>query len=371
MGIEKQNQKLTARDEARLKSVYYNFDNVGAFSTARKVYEAVNKEISLDKIKEWLSGEITYTLHKPRRIKFKRNNYRSSNINDFWSVDLIDLSSLSQFNDGFKFILLVIDNFTKFVSTRALKRKSSDNVLKAFKEILFERNAKPLNLISDLGGEFFSKNFSSFLKKEKINHFNATNDTFKASLAERAIRTFKGILFKFLTSDLSSRYIDKIQSITRLMNKRTHSTTGIAPDKINDKNVLKIWNHVKCKQIKDQKRKKTSLNNGDYVRTSKIKDNFEKGYLPNYTDEIFKISRKTNRKPPVFNLVDYKDDEIRGIFYSDELQKVKNSDKNLYRIEEILDRRVNRGRNEILVRWKNFNSKHDSWISEKDLIEND
>lgn len=134
-----------------LKNIYYNLKNPAAYSTVEKLYEATEGKISREKITQWLGSQLAYTLHKPRRINFKRNHYNADNINDDWQADLMDLSSLSPENDGFKYVLLVIDAFSRYVRLRPLKTKSANEVLKAFKSIVEESEKPPGYLVTDRG----------------------------------------------------------------------------------------------------------------------------------------------------------------------------------------------------------------------------
>lgn len=140
-----------------LKNIYYDIGHQDAFSTVDKLYKSVERKIPRSEIKEWLSGELAYTLHKPRRVNFKRNPYLVNNINDQWQADLGDLSSLANSNDGYKMILVVIDTFSRFVRVRALTTKSSKEVLKAFKEIVDEAGEAPRQLLTDRGKEKYSR----------------------------------------------------------------------------------------------------------------------------------------------------------------------------------------------------------------------
>lgn len=137
--------------DAVLKNIYYNLDNPASFSTPRIIYKALDRKISLKKIEDWLSGQLAYTLHKSRRINFRRNYYNIDNINTQWQADLMDLVSLSDENDGYRYILLVIDAFSRFIRVRPLKTKSAKEVLAAFKAIVEEAGDPPYNLVTDRG----------------------------------------------------------------------------------------------------------------------------------------------------------------------------------------------------------------------------
>lgn len=357
-----------------LKNIYYNLENPASYSTAQKLYEACDRKISKVEIKEWLSGQNAYTLHKPIRKKYLRNPYIVNGINSQVQADLIDMGSLSDKNDGVKFILLTIDSFSRFVNVRPLRSKSALEVLEALKSIFDTLDQSPYQMITDRGKEFFNKHMESYLKSIRTRHFAPSDDTFKAAIAERAIRTFKGILYKMLTGTLKLRYIDILQKVAATMNSRYHRSINMAPIDVNQTNVNKVWLFMYNERQKHlNKGSKNILNVGDSVRIAKNKSSqFDKGFLPNYTDEIFKINVRILRRPqPVYRLIDINNKELESVFYGPELQRVKPSEETIFRIEKILQRKKIRGVKHVRVSWKGFDKSHNSWIRESDLIDNE
>jgi Integrase core domain len=374
---------MESKMDAEIEKVYYNLSNPASFSTAEKIHKELLKKIPLAYIKQWLSAQLAYTLHKPIKKKFKRNSYNLDNINTQLQLDLMDVSNLAKENDNNRFVLFAIDAFSRYVYTRPLKTKSAVHVLEAFKSIIESLEKPPSYIVSDRGKEFCNNQLSAYLASHtpKIHHYSPSNDTFKASIAERGIRTFKEILFKMLTAKLSLRYIDDLQNLTTSMNKRFHRTIGCAPCDVNDKNILKVWTYIQSQRIKSEKFKprrrqvkkypiKIDLKVGDTVRISKNKSTtFDKGYLPNWSDDLYTITRVVQRNPPIFNIKDKEDGEIvEGAFYREELQKV--SDETMHRIEKILRKRTRRGIREVEVLWKG-SKKKTSWIPESELVNNE
>lgn len=100
----------------------------------------------------------------------------------------------------------------------------------------------------------------------------------------------------------------------------------------------------------------------DYVRISKFKTIFEKGYTPNWTTEIFKIVKVLPTDPITYRLCDFNGREISGCFYEYELQKTQNKD--VYLVEKILKRR----RDKLFVKWLGFADSENSWIDRSDLL---
>ena len=95
-----------------LGNVYYDSKHPANFRTVAKLVKATNNKKK--DVEEWLSSQNTYTLHKQVRKRFPRNPYTVTNIDDVWEMDLADLSSLAKYNDKYKFLLNVIDIFSRY-----------------------------------------------------------------------------------------------------------------------------------------------------------------------------------------------------------------------------------------------------------------
>lgn len=107
----------------------------------------------------------------------------------------------------------------------------------------------------------------------------------------------------------------------------------------------------------------TAFKVGDFVRISKFRTVFEKGYTPNWTTEIFKIRKvQHNTDPVTYLLEDYQNGEIKGSFYAEELQPVRHP--NVYLVEKIIRRR----NGQAYVKWLGFGPEHNSWIPETDIL---
>lgn len=107
---------------------------------------------------------------------------------------------------------------------------------------------------------------------------------------------------------------------------------------------------------------------GDHVRMSKYRTTFEKGYTPNWTNEIFKIRKvQYHTNPITYLLSDYRNQEITGSVYTEELQAVKQP--NVYLIEKIAGRRKKGGVKQVKAKWLGLGPQHNTWIDETDIIE--
>ena len=134
---------LSSPIEKYLHSKYYDPAFPGSFSGLDRFFNAIKKDgvynISRDDVQEWLKSQDTYTVNKPVRRKFKRNRVIVSGIDDQWDGDLMDLSSLAKYNKNHKFILILIDIFSRFVWAVPLKSKHAFEIIRAFKNSLFKR----------------------------------------------------------------------------------------------------------------------------------------------------------------------------------------------------------------------------------------
>jgi len=343
-----------------LSEIYYNpskgfCGGTALLKQARLKYPKLKKS----QVIEWLSKQPTYSVHKPARRTYPRNKVIVSSIDEQWQADLVDLQSLEKYNDGFKYLLTCIDLFSKFAWAIPLKSKVSDNVKNAFITI-FKTGRKPYKLQTDKGTEFVNKEVQKFLKSEDVDFFT-TNSEMKASVVERFNRTLKEKMWKYFTHRNTYRYIDILTELLINYNNSYHRTIKMAPSKVNSTNENEILNKVF--RIKDSKLK-FKFKIGDEVRINKLKRTFEKGYTPNWTEEIFIISDRYRRSPPVYVLKDLLDDPIEGIFYEYELQKVQTRKKELYIIEKILKTRKNKGKIEHFVKWRGYPAKFNSWVTD-------
>ena len=131
-------------------------------------------------------------LHKPARIHFKKRHIITKEIDYLWAADLIILKQYSEENNGYAYLLNVIDTFSKFVWAAPIKKKDGVTVSKAFEKIIKSaksQNHKPPNLLhTDKGLEFENKHFKNLLDKYNIKMYH-THNLEKSAIIERFNRT--------------------------------------------------------------------------------------------------------------------------------------------------------------------------------------
>lgn len=306
-----------------LHRLYYDANHPAGFGTAENLYQAAKKEnvnISLGLIKKWLTTQKAFSVHKSRRKKFQRRQTVAPGINHQLQADLVDLSAIKRENGGNKFILTAIDVFSRFAFAVAIKNKSALEVLRGFEKIITNENTYKLLQVDD-GKEFWNRSVKDFMQQNNIKMFS-TGSGQKASIVERFNRTLKTRMFKYFTANNTLKYVDVLESLLNSYNSRKHRIIGVAPRHVSKGNEKEIWKH----QYKHLK--KYSVNTmykiGDKVRITRVKNIFEKGYVANFTNDIFTIANILNTTPPTYYLKDKDDEILKGAFYREEIQKIHN-----------------------------------------------
>ena len=116
--------------------------------------------------KEGKLKQDAYTLHKPIHRHFKRNRVIVGGIDQQWQMDLADMQSMQKCDDGYRYLLVCIDVFSKYIWVVPLKNKKGPSLVEAFKIILASRR-KPIKIITDQGTEFFNKHFWSVAERQR------------------------------------------------------------------------------------------------------------------------------------------------------------------------------------------------------------
>ena len=120
------------------------------------------KEVKKQEVKKFLVGQDTYTLHKPRRIRFPRRKTYSKGIADLYQIDLADVTNVAAFNNGARYLLTCIDVFSKRAWAVPIRTKTGRDVVNAFEKILID--GTPNMVQSDKGTEFFEFHVSEHVE---------------------------------------------------------------------------------------------------------------------------------------------------------------------------------------------------------------
>ncbi|KAJ8911786.1 hypothetical protein NQ315_008839 [Exocentrus adspersus] len=257
------------------------------------------------------------------------------------------MHSYARENKEYKSILVVVDCYSRFAWTEAVKTKTGVDVTRAMEKVLKRSDYLPKHIQSDQGGKFFNKNFKALMKKYGIIHYSTYSVT-KAAFAERLIRTRKTNCTEFSLRGSYKWHGNILQDVAKSYNETVHRATGMRPVDITPDTVIPAMETAKLK-IGSTKHKYHI--GGDVVRISKHKSVFDKSYSGKWTPELFKIVKVKPTKPPTYFLEDIDGTEIKGAFYEQELQRTKHLD--VYLVEQVLRHRRGAalGSREHYVKW--------------------
>ena len=250
-------------------------------------------------------------------------------IDEGWCSDLVEMQQFSKWNKGYRYLLMVLDVFSKYGWIVPLKDKKGETVAEAFKSI-FKEGRKLQYLCTDKGKEYYNKNLKELLKKHSITLYSTENEE-KSSVCERCNRTIKTKMWKQFTVQGNTQYLDMLSKLVKQYNNTKHSSIKMTPTEASKKNNEGTV-YFNLYGEKDQLSTKPKFRVGDEVRISKYKRNvFDKGYTPNWTEEVFMIDKIQYTKPITYKLKDLNDEEIQGSFYEPELLK---AEQDVFRIEK-------------------------------------
>ena len=336
-----------------MNQLYYEAGEPGSFGGVRPLARFSGSPVKA--AKNWLITQDTYTLHKPVTKKFPRRKTFAKGIDDLYQADLADMRNLSPYNDGFCYILTCIDVFSRYAFAVPIKDKRGLTVSAALEKIFAER--VPNMLQTDRELEFLNAQVQDVFRKHNVHHYFSLNDDIKAALVERFNRTLKSRLYRYMTHRRTNRWIDALSDVVRSYNGSLHRSIGMAPiDVTRDRE-----DEIARRLYPPKPPLRFKYDVGDRVRIAKYKHVFQKGYVPNWTEELFEIADKNPTYPVTYVLKDLAGEYIKGKFYEQEIQKVVKTD-DVYDVEKVLKTRRRDGKVENFVKWKGYPDKFNSWI---------
>ena len=173
--------------------------------------------------------------HKLIIKKFDKRKVYSQFKDNLWGVDLADMQSLSRKIKGIKYLLSVIDLYSKYAFVIPLKDKKGISIVNAFNKIINQSNRKPNKIWVDQGGEFYNNVFEKWLSDNDINMYSTYNEG-KSVVAERFIRTLKNKLYKHMTATGKNVYYNVLDDVVNKYNNTKYSTIKMKPIDVRDNN---------------------------------------------------------------------------------------------------------------------------------------
>ena len=236
---------------------------------------------------------------KPPRKNYPTNKTDVHHIDDTWSLDILDLKDYGPKNNrGYRYVLVIVDNFSKYGWTIPIKNKNAQTIKDSFENILINSKRSPNLIETDRGKEFYNNIFQDFLNKNNIKLYSR-NSSYGAVFAERFNRTIRDLLKKIVFEQGDAKWIDVLQTITKQYNNRIHSSTKLTPIQASLK---KNEGYVYKKLLDKRKKVKPKFQINDLVRTADLKRTFSKGDTTNWSYKLYKITEIINDTIPSYKI---------------------------------------------------------------------
>lgn len=361
--------------EKYLSSIYYDPKHAGAYAGLDKLYRAVRKEgkfvLGRKKIEDWLTKQEDYAVHRETRAIAKRPRVLSPVVDYQWDIDTAYMAQFKKDNDGFAYFVLAIDILSKYVWTVPLKTTTGEEMVQALTRI-FASGRQPQHIRTDGGSEYQNTKVKAFLKKKSIGLF-VTRNTVKTNFSERAIKTIKGRLMRYLTHQQSRRWIEVLPEITQSYNNTYHRSIKRTPKSVKPSHSVELWK-LQYDHVPTPARQRRSppidgnykFNIGDLVRVSFLRRAFQREYDERFSRELFVITERFMRDGiPQYRLKDYAGEIVSGTFYQNQIRKAY--EQAVYLVDKVLKRRKKAGQTQVLVHWRGWPSKYDSWVNKDDV----
>ena len=304
-------------------------------SGIQRIKNHYKRALSTQEIKNFLAKSRAYTIHKDFKPVI-HNPYYIRRLREMIQIDLIEISQQREHNEGYNYILVAIDCFSRKIWARLLKKKTAVEVLSSLKSIL-EETGSVESICSDRGQEFVNSKMREFLRESEIKLINPYTST-HAHFVERVQRTLQDIIFKYITSKMNYKFYDKLQDFVKTYNNRRHRSTKLSPNEGDKKeNSLHIQKMQEDYRAKIKPTKKVKFKVGDRVRIALSKGKFSRGYERKSKEEVFKIAEVSKKLPQVlYTITSLNGDAVIGKFYQGQLTKVLDQDE--YVVEKILEK---------------------------------
>jgi transposase InsO family protein len=280
-------------------------------------------------INDWLINQKPHQLHR-RQFKSQTitpiKNVRVPN--QMWQADLVDMGSKP--DNGYKWILTVVDIFSKYGWARAMKNKERRTVAVAMADIL--RSQKPRILGTDNGSEFIASDFQALLRRYDIKHITGlAGRAFSQGNIERWNGTIKSVIGRLWTARKEKKWVSDLPQIVENYNKNIHASTGIPPADIrrDDKPQMAELNKANDKRINlaNTEHADPRMKAGDEVRLKVLKGAIDSSTLkPNWSRgvyEVAKVKGQDGSKAPSFRVRDSDGDLLKDTYTATDLLKIQ------------------------------------------------
>ena len=260
---------------------------------------------------------------KPPKKNYITNKTDGYHIDDTWSLDILDLKDYGPENNrNYRYVFVIIDNFSKFGWTIPLKKKKALTIKDSFENILINSKRKPDLMESDRGKEFYNIIIQDFLNKNIIKLYSR-NSSYGAVFAERFNRTIRDLLERPVFEKGDCNWIDVLSKITKQYNNKVHSSTKLTPIQ---GSLKKNEGYVYKNLLDKRKKTKPKYEIGDLVRTADLKKTFSKGDTTNWSYKLYKITEIINDTIPAYKTDNLPERYNKSLLKKTELSSKQNKD---------------------------------------------
>ena len=352
-----------------LSKIYFDERSPYGFSSQKKLYQKAKQEnpsITWKDVKHWWKTQKVPSRFAQKRRKFERAVFVTGGANQTYGMDLADLASLKRWNQGYKFILVVQDLFSRrLVALIAQKTKTSKETAKNLR-LIFEQQT-PRKIFTDQGGEFQGLCHNVY-KEFGIQFYHTFDSGSKVAITERAIRTIKTKLYRMMAASETNKWIDKLENVLKAFNTSYNRTIGMTPREASlpAKQSEVFFNSVNKKEDK-RKEKPFKYKLGSIVRIA-TEQPFEKGYTGSFSNILYKIyGRERKHGTQLYYLKELlTKEDIKGGFYAEELKQVIIDESNSARVEKIFAIKKENNKEKVQVQF--MGEKKRQWKDYDDLI---
>lgn len=273
-------------------------------------------------------------------------------------------------NNGYKYLLCVIDVFTKMAWVYPMKNVKCDTAVECLQDIFSKCGTLPEKIQTDKGSEFKCRTMKKLMEDNNIVHYYSYSDR-KCAVVERFNLTIQQLLYKLMAKKNTFEWTNLLPHAMKIYLNRKHRTIKMSPlegeDPKNQDFLTSLYLEKYAKAEEQVKEPKFKV--GDTVRVWAKRNNFWRGYYEDFTREYFKIKKVlTNLPVPRYMLEDILGEEISGTFFEDELV-LFNPPKDLeYQIEKVVKKRRHANGTQYLVKYLGWPDKFNEWKNENELI---
>ena len=294
-----------------------------SFSNVDTIWRYYDKKISRAEIEKILQKIDSYTLHRKVKKQKTFTPIFARTLREQLQLDLFEFHDQQKYNDC-RYILLMIDQFSKFIWVKALQNKSGKEVTAAVKQLLKYHIGNIDKLIVDAGKEFFNKHFKDLCDQRKI-RLILPRTSGKALVAERAISAIKGLISKYMTSYQTRYFLDVLPQIILGYNKRFHRSIQDSPINIEMNEQARIALRGRLgDRYQKLKSRKPLFDIYTLVRIHKARSKLHRGFNEHFSEELFIIQGiDISLGNPLYTLSNlFENEYIVGAFRSNEITRV-------------------------------------------------